>query len=202
MANRHSKSFFGQSTGITLQSSSKKDDYVFLKCIKVKSNGTWEKPSKGEGKTIKISLEELIMILKVFKKELTSWSAYHSYKDTSTQISFNWQKNGQEKIWINIGEYSKMLDVAQIELFKLLVKHLIKEKIEYATISEFYQENEDLYSEGQEQEKGFEPEYNSMKNSPIRTPNIENKSDSKKRKKLLKVVEIIEPNHATPETSS
>ncbi|MEJ2251431.1 MAG: hypothetical protein P8Y97_17480, partial [Candidatus Lokiarchaeota archaeon] len=39
-------------------------------------------------------------------------------------------------------------------------------------------------------------------NSPIRTPNIENKSDSKKRKKLLKVVEIIEPNHATPETSS
>ncbi|MFX1266981.1 MAG: hypothetical protein ACFFAK_03370 [Promethearchaeota archaeon] len=68
MVDKHSQSFFGQSTGLTLLSSSRSDPYLYFKCIQKKQNGSWEKPSAGEGKTIKCSLDELIMILQVLKK--------------------------------------------------------------------------------------------------------------------------------------
>jgi hypothetical protein len=191
MTNKHSKTFFGQSTGITLQSSSKKDDFIFLRCIKRNPNGVWEKPSKGEGKTIKISIEEMIMIHKVFRKEIPTWSTYHSYKDTSTQISFNWQKNGSEKIWINIGEYSKVLESPQIELFTLLLDHLIKEKIEFATISTYNQDSETTYPESyQNQQKNTKVE---SQKTDGEIPKINAASDKKKEKRTLKVVETIEP---------
>lgn len=133
MTNSHSRSFFGQNTGLILKSTSRKDDFIFLQCLKKKEGGVWEKPSKGEGKVIKMSLEEIVMILKVLRGEHDSWSTYHRYKDSRTQISFNWQK---DVIWVNINNYSKMLDLAQIEIIKLLLKHLLQEKIEFATIYE------------------------------------------------------------------
>ncbi len=135
MTNNHSQSFFGQETGLTINSTSKKENFIFIKCIKKKSDGAWEKPSLGEGKTVKLSLDEMVMILKVLKKIKRSWSSFHSYKENKTQISFNWEKNGENKLWINIENYSKLLKEAQIEIFKLLLRHLIKEKIEFATIS-------------------------------------------------------------------
>lgn len=135
MTNNHSQSFFGQATGLTINSTSKDDPFIFLKCIKKKPDGTWEKPSQGEGKTIKLSLDEMVMILKVLKRKIESWSSFHSYKENKTQISFSWEGNDGHKLWINIGNYSKLLGEAQIEIFKLLLKHLIKEKIEFATIS-------------------------------------------------------------------
>jgi len=135
MTNNHSQSFFGQATGLTINSTSKDEAFIFLKCIKKKPDGTWEKPSLGEGKTIKCSLDEMVMILKVLKRKINTWSCFHSYKENKTQISFNWEENGGNKLWINIGNYSKLLSEAQIEIFKLLLKHLIKEKIEFATIS-------------------------------------------------------------------
>ena len=135
MTNNHSQIFFGQATGLTINSPSKDEAFIFLKCIKKKPDGTWEKPSQGEGKTIKLSLDEMVMILKVLKRKIESWSIFHSYKENNTQISFSWEGNGGNKVWINIGNYSKLLSEAQIEIFKLLLKHLIKEKIEFATIS-------------------------------------------------------------------
>jgi len=53
MVDKHNKSFFGQSTGMFLQSSSKTDPFLFLRFIKKKESGTWEKPSIGGGKTFK-----------------------------------------------------------------------------------------------------------------------------------------------------
>lgn len=141
LADKHNQSFFGQSTGLTIQSSSKNEPYLFITCIKKKLDENWEKPSKGEGKTIKCSLEELVMILKVLKRKLNSWSGYHTYNDNNTQISFSWEKNKEDKLWINIGDYSKMLGIAQIEIFRLLLKHLIKEKIEHATVSNISYKN-------------------------------------------------------------
>lgn len=133
MTDNHSYSFFGQATGIILQSGLKEDPYLFLRCIKKKGDKNWEKPSLGEGKTIRCSLEELIMISKVLNKESNSWSSYHKYKNENTQISFNWEGNDWKKLWINIGKYSKMLGVAQVEIFRLLLKHIINEKVEFAT---------------------------------------------------------------------
>jgi len=135
MTDTHSQSFFGQSTGLTLQSTTKTEPFIFLKCIKKKANGTWEKPSQGEGKTVKCNLDEIIMILQVLKRKIKSWSSFHSFNNVKTQISFQWEEGKEEKVWINIGNYSKMLNFAQIEIFRLLLKHILKEKIEYATSS-------------------------------------------------------------------
>ncbi|MFX1456608.1 MAG: hypothetical protein ACFFDB_14635 [Promethearchaeota archaeon] len=105
-----------------------------MKFIKKKGDGSWEKLSTREGKTIKLGLEEVIMILEVLKKKMKSWSTVHSFNEDKTQISVSWE--GESKIWFNVGDYPKMLTFAQIEILKLLLLHLLKEKIEFATASE------------------------------------------------------------------
>ncbi len=137
MVDKHSQSFFGQSTGLTLLSSSRSDPYLYFKCIQKKQNGSWEKPSAGEGKTIKCNLDEIIMILQVLEKNEKVWSSFHSFKDSKTQISFKWDDNNDKKLMVKIGKYSKVLNFSQVELLRLLLKHMLKEKIEYATTSNF-----------------------------------------------------------------
>jgi len=113
---------------------------MFLRFIKNKSDGEWEKPSKGEGKVIKFSLEEMVSILQVLGRKITSWSSYHKFKNDSTKISFEWQ-NGKEKekesktqLRISAGVYSKAMNFEQAEVFRMLLEHVLKEKIEFATI--------------------------------------------------------------------
>ncbi|TFF96037.1 MAG: hypothetical protein EU547_06855 [Promethearchaeota archaeon] len=130
MANSHNQSFFGQNVAMFVRSSSKFDDFIFVQSIKRKGGNVWEKPSQGEGKNIKISLGEMIMIQKVLNREQETWSTYHRYKEENTQISVNWQ---EKAIWINIGEYNKKLKSPNIEILSLLINHLIKEKIEFST---------------------------------------------------------------------
>ncbi|MBD3213798.1 MAG: hypothetical protein GF311_14410 [Candidatus Lokiarchaeota archaeon] len=144
MVNSHNRSFFGQNTALMIQSTSRKEDWLFFRCIKRKRGNIWEKPSQGEGKVIKVSLDELVMILKVLRKEKDSWTTYHKYNGSNTQISLNWQ---EKIIWINIGDYSKMLDEAQIEIMRLLLEHILEEKIEYATISELNSNGSNSYQE-------------------------------------------------------
>ncbi len=134
MADRHNQSFFGQSTGMFIQSSSKTEPFIFLQFIKKKGDGSWEKLSKREGKTVKCGMEEIIMILEVLKKKIKSWSTVHIFKDEKTPISIKWEK--EEKIWINVGDYPKMLSFSQIEIMKLLLSHILQEKIEFATAPE------------------------------------------------------------------
>ena len=134
MVDKHSQSFFGQSTGLTLLSSSKSDSFIFLKCINKKPDGSWEKPSLGEGKTIKCNLDEIIMILEVLQRNSDSWSSYHNFNEVKTQISFKWEDETKKKLLIYIGSYSKMLNFAQAEIFRLLLKHILKEKIEFSTV--------------------------------------------------------------------
>lgn len=133
MTDKHSRSFFGQSTGITVKSSSKSDPFIFFTCIQKKQDGSWEKPSRGEGKTIKCSLDEMVMILRVLEGKDDKWSGYHSYKDNNTQIQFNWEDAKRMKLYINIGKYRKMLGIAEIEVFRRLLNHMVDEKIEFAT---------------------------------------------------------------------
>ena len=139
MTDTHSQSFFGQSTGLTIQTISNEEPFIFFKCIKKKANGIWEKPSNGEGKVIKCNLEEIIMILQVLNQNIRSWFTFHSFNETKTQICFKWEEEKDKKLWVNIGSYSKMLNFAQIEIFRLLLKHILKEKIEFATKSSINQ---------------------------------------------------------------
>lgn len=135
MTDKHSQSFFGQATGLTISSPSRKEPFIFFKCIKKKPDGNWEKPSKREGLTIKCNLDEIVMIHQVLKKQTNEWSSYHSYKDKQTQISFAWENGSDNKLWINIGNYSKILSLAQVVILRMLIKHLLQEKIEHATIA-------------------------------------------------------------------
>ena len=136
MGNRHNQSFFGQKFGLIVQSSAKEEPYIFLQCIKNKGT-SWEKPSQGEGKKVKLSLEELISMLQVLQKKETNWKTVHMFKEETTPISINLveNENGSETVWINIGEYKKMLKGAQVKLLELLLSHILEDKIEFATVS-------------------------------------------------------------------
>ncbi len=133
MVDKHSQSFFGKSTGLTLQSSSRTEPFIFLKCIQKKNDGNWEKPSQGEGKTIKLSLDEIVMILEVLNRNLESWSSFHSFNDVKTQISFQWEDQTKKKLKLYVDKYSKMLNFAQSEIFRRILEHILEEKIVYAT---------------------------------------------------------------------
>ncbi|NVM37235.1 MAG: hypothetical protein HWN81_16680 [Candidatus Lokiarchaeota archaeon] len=134
MVNNHSYSFFGQKVGLIIQSASKNEPFIFFRLIKSKNDGSWEKPSSGEGKIIKFSLEEMVSIIRVLTKEVNSWSSYHTYKDNKTQISFKWEDGEKVKLWIHIGSYSKVLEYSQIKILEMLLEHILKEKIEFATV--------------------------------------------------------------------
>ncbi|MFX1260196.1 MAG: hypothetical protein ACFFAN_20285 [Promethearchaeota archaeon] len=134
MTDNHNHSFFGQTTGLTIRSFSKSEPHIFLNCIKKKSDDTWEKPSLGEGKTIKCSLEEMVMILQVLNRKIHKWSTVHIFNENTTQISFNWEGNENNKFWTRIGDYSKVFGFAQVEIFRMILEHILKEKIKYATV--------------------------------------------------------------------
>ena len=133
MTDKHNYSFFGQKVGLILQNSLKSDPFIFFRLLRAKDNGTWEKPSIGEGKVIKFSIEEMVWIIRVLKKDVKSWSSFHTYKDIKTQISFKWEEGENGKLWINIGAYSKRLYYSQFKVLELLMEHILEEKIKYAT---------------------------------------------------------------------
>lgn len=141
MVDNHSYSFFGQKVGLIIQSSSKNEPHIFFRLIKSKNDGSWEKPSIGEGKVIKFSLEEMVWIIRVLDKETNSWSSYHTFKDAKTQISFKWENGEYNKLWIHIGKYSKVLEYAQIKILELLLKHFLKEKIKFSTTPTNYKKS-------------------------------------------------------------
>ena len=131
MADSHNHSFFGQSTGMIIQSPSKESDFIFFQFLKKKANGIWEKPTLQEGKKIKCGLEEIVVILQVLEGKKKSWSTVHTFKEEKTPISINWE--GEAKIWFNVGDYPKMLSLPQIEILRRLMEHILQEKIEFAT---------------------------------------------------------------------
>ena len=172
MVDKHSQSFFGQSTGLTIRSSSKTEPFIFLKCIKKKPDGSWEKPSLGEGKTIKCNLDEIVMILDVLNRNRASWTSFHNFNDVKTQISFKWEDDARQKLLIYIGKYSKMLKFAQIEIFRLLLKHILDEKIEFSTVLNFDTLNKRALLPKADNQK---IEGNSSKTLPIVTETVERK---------------------------
>ena len=133
MVDYHNYSFFGQKCAIIFQSSSKEQQAIFFQCIKTKPDGTWEKPTQGEGKKIKFSLEEIVMILEVLKEESYTWSAFHTYKEEKTIIEFKWVKEKDKFLQIKIGNYLKKLNWAQIKILQKLLTHVLEEKLIFAT---------------------------------------------------------------------
>jgi len=133
MTDYHTKTFYGQKSSITLTSPSKSVPYVFLSCINRKEDGSWENTSKGEGKTVKISTEEIICILEVLLKKSANWRGFHIFKERKTEIYIGWERESREVIQIRIGEYIKKLRFPNLNFFTLMLEHILNEKIEFAT---------------------------------------------------------------------
>ena len=127
MADRHKKSFLGESTGMIFESGSWTDSFFFLRFIKKKHDGSWERPTQGEGKAVKFSLDDMTYIIRLLHGVETFWATTHYFQDQQTEISFKWEKN--EVLWIHVADYSKKLNNREIEVLKSLFEHVFQEKI-------------------------------------------------------------------------
>jgi hypothetical protein len=137
MADFHTKTFYGQKTSVRVTSPSKQVPYIFLSCINRKKNGTWEKPSEKEGKTVRLSIEEIICILEVLNRRSANWRGYHVFKDRKTEIYVGWEDESRQVLQIKIGDYRKKLRFPNLNFLTLMLTHILSEKIEFATSGTF-----------------------------------------------------------------
>ena len=134
MVEYHNRAFFGSKVGMFLNSGSWASDFFYLNFIKKRDNGTWEKPSLREGKSIKFSLEDTVLILRVLSREALNWKTVHVFKENTTHISFQWDKTKKERLHVNGGDYHKMLNYAEVIVFRSLLEHVFTEKIAHSTV--------------------------------------------------------------------
>jgi hypothetical protein len=111
--------------------------YVFLSCINRKDDGTWEKTTKGEGKTVRISIEEIICIIEVLHRRSANWRGYHVFKDRKTEIYVGWEDESHQVLRVKIGDYIKKLRFPNLNFLTLMLEHILSEKIEFATSGTF-----------------------------------------------------------------
>ncbi|MBY8984729.1 MAG: hypothetical protein KGD65_06670 [Candidatus Lokiarchaeota archaeon] len=159
MADFHTKTFYGQKTSLLISSPAKIVPYIFLSCINRKDDGTWEKTAKGEGKTVKLSIEEIICILEVLYRRSANWRGYHVFKERKTEIYAGWEDEKRLVLLIKIGEYMKKLRFPNLNFFTLLLEHLLSEKIEFATSGTFESKTKGKQEVDDEEEYGVFAEH-------------------------------------------
>ena len=64
---KHNISFFGQSIGMLMNSPGMAAGGIFIRMIKKKTDGIWEKPTLQEGKVVNLSLSEICEINEVIQ---------------------------------------------------------------------------------------------------------------------------------------
>jgi len=132
MTDIHNQGFFGQKSAFIVSTNKKEEPFIFIRYLKRKEDGSWEKPSRKEGKVIKLSIEELIEILDILSKNKNEWKTIHKFKEEMTNISMRWDEK-LEGYWFKINEYNRLIKRPQSELLKRLLEHILEEKIEFAT---------------------------------------------------------------------
>ena len=143
MADFHTKTFYGQKTSVRITSPSKQVPYIFLSCIRRKDDGSWERPADGEGKTVRLSIEEIICILEVLNRRSANWRGYHIFKERKTEIYVGWEDQSRQVLRIRIGEYAKKLRFPNLNFLTLILHHILNEKIEHATSGTFEAKSKD-----------------------------------------------------------
>jgi len=145
LADFHTKTFYGQKSSLMVTSPARMVPYIFLSCINRKDDGTWEKTSKGEGKTVKLSIEEIICILEVLHRRSANWRGYHVFRERKTEIYVGWEDESRQVLRIKIGDYKKKIRFPNLNFLTLLLEHVLNEKIEFATSGTFEsKEKEDV----------------------------------------------------------
>ncbi len=126
----HRQSFFGQKTGLLLDSANIADPFIYIRFLQKKPTGQWEKPSLKEGKSIKLNLLELIQILRVLSSNSSKWTTVHKFGDENTSISVEHANN---TVNFYVSGYNKYFKFPETKLFMDLLQHIYNEKIEKAT---------------------------------------------------------------------
>src|SRR4030042_4648046 len=127
----HRYSFFGQKTALVLQSGNWTAPCIFLTFIKKRDNGTWER--LAEGKTVKLSLPEIIAVRDVAAGEHPEWKTYHKSNGNGTSIAARLEKNKADStLLLAVGDYLKPVNYPETTVFKELLDHVLKEKITHA----------------------------------------------------------------------
>ena len=137
MADFHTKTFYGQKSSLMVTSPARMVPYIFLSCINRKDDGSWERTSKGEGKTVKLSIEEIICILEVLHRRSANWRGYHVFKERKTEIYVGWEDESRQVLRIKIGDYEKKIQFPNLNFLTLMLEHVLNEKIEFATSGTF-----------------------------------------------------------------
>ena len=159
MADFHTKTFYGQKTSLLISSPAKIVPYIFLSCINRKDDGAWENTTKGEGKTVKLSIEEIICILEVLYRRSANWRGYHVFKERKTEIYAGWEDESRQVLLIRIGTYTKKLRFPNLTFLTLMLEHLLSEKIEFATSGTFETKTKEKQEVNDEEEYGVFAEH-------------------------------------------
>ena len=159
MADFHTKTFYGQKASLIITSPAKMVPYIFLSCINRKDDGTWEKTTKGEGKTVKMSIEEIICILEVLHRRSANWRGYHVFKDRKTEIYVGWEDETRQVLQVKIGDYVKKIRFPNLNFLTLMLEHMLSEKIEFATSGTFESKAKEKVDVDEEAEYGVFSEH-------------------------------------------
>ena len=159
MADFHVKTFYGQKVSVRITSPSRQVPYIFLSCLNRKNDGSWERPSDGEGKTVRLSIEEIICILEVLNRRSANWRGYHVFKERKTEIYVGWEDQSRQVLRINIGEYTKKLRFPNLNFMTLMLTHILNEKIEFATSGTFESKTKEKVEIDEEAEYGLFSEH-------------------------------------------
>ena len=129
MVIHHRKGFFGKNTGVLFDRGTSNRPTNFFTFIKKKEDGSWEKPTQKEGRAIKFSLVDIAYILQVLCGGKNAWNTVHSFGEREISIAFERDTKDKDKIKVTAGDYVKLLNYGETEVFKALLDHTFQEKV-------------------------------------------------------------------------
>lgn len=132
---RHNLAIFGKKVGIIIDSDSMKNPHIFIRALKCKDSGVWEKSSLREGISVNLKLSEIIAFSEVLNGTIKEFKTMHKYKESTTAISIVRDSVDSNLIKIRIGAYDKPIVFPDTILLSKFISHLIDEKIANATVS-------------------------------------------------------------------
>ena len=143
MVDNHNVPFFGQKTAMILKTGAEADPHMYITCIRKKGEA-WEKV-KEEGRTVKLTIIEIINISRVVNSKIPSWSTVHDFKNNKTRIEAMWtagkDESADDVFWLKIAKYSKPYTLDQVEFLKIMLAHIVEEKIAKATLGKTYEKD-------------------------------------------------------------
>jgi hypothetical protein len=79
-------------------------------------------------------MRELVFILRVLSREAKKWTTMHEFQNRATNFHLEWTANDILKFIAQ--NYTVELDYGQAKILKMLLKHILEEKVIHATSSE------------------------------------------------------------------